>query len=174
MQIKKSAHCLLRAWAVLVAAIPGTPTIVAAAADAPVFGFTEKPGGYTVGLKVVEQYDYSRTYRPAVDALGKPYRGERARPLQTLVWYPAKANRAKPMTVGDYLDLWATETTFGRPEMPSRAKEWRAGMQRALAMPLWALRDAPVAAGRFPVVIYAPGASQPRSEEHTSELQSPI
>jgi hypothetical protein len=49
-----------------------------------------------VGLNVVEQYDYSRVYRHSTDALGKPYSGERARPLQTLVWYPAQKNPRKP------------------------------------------------------------------------------
>jgi predicted small lipoprotein YifL len=29
----------------------------------PLFQFAEKPGPRPVGLKVVEQYDYSRTYR---------------------------------------------------------------------------------------------------------------
>ena len=44
------------------------------------FHFTEKPGPYAVGLKVVEQYDFSRTFRSLTDELGKPYLGERARP----------------------------------------------------------------------------------------------
>jgi hypothetical protein len=54
------------------------------------FHFIEKPGPDAVGLKVVEQYDFSRTYRPLTDEMGKPYLGERARPLQTLIWYPAQ------------------------------------------------------------------------------------
>ncbi len=66
----------------------------APAQTVPLFHFTESPGPHPVGLKVVEQYDYSRTYRPTTDDLGKPYQGERARPLQTLIWYPAK--RAAP------------------------------------------------------------------------------
>jgi hypothetical protein len=51
---------------------------------APLFHFIEKPGPYPVGLRVVEQYDYSRIYHSTTDDLGKPYQGERARPLQTL------------------------------------------------------------------------------------------
>jgi hypothetical protein len=39
----------------------------ASAQDAPLFHFTEAPGPDAVGLRVVEQYDYSRTYRPATD-----------------------------------------------------------------------------------------------------------
>jgi hypothetical protein len=72
----------------------------AALAQTP-FHFTAKPGPSTVGLKVVEQYDYARVYRPAIDDLGKTYVGERARPLQTLVWYPAQATSQTPMTVAD-------------------------------------------------------------------------
>jgi hypothetical protein len=78
------------------------------------FRFTEKPGPDAVGLKIVEQYDFSRSYLPINDELGKPYQGERARPLQTLIWYPAQKSSGKPMTVGDYGDLLATETTFGK------------------------------------------------------------
>jgi dienelactone hydrolase/predicted negative regulator of RcsB-dependent stress response len=129
------------------------------AQNSPVFQFTEKPGPFQVGLKVVEQYDYSRVYRHSTDALGKPYSGERARPLQTLVWYPAQTSAGKPMSVADYGDLMATETTFGKPKMPVQAKRWITGMKPALATPLWAVRDAPPASGSFPVVIYAPSFS---------------
>jgi dienelactone hydrolase/predicted negative regulator of RcsB-dependent stress response len=119
----------------------------------------EKPGPHGVGLKVVEQYDYSRTYRHSTDDLGKPYLDERARPLQTLIWYPAKRSGAKPMTVGDYANLMATETSFGQPNLTADAKEEIAGMKPTLATPLWAERDAPLESGRFPVVIYAPSFS---------------
>ncbi len=129
------------------------------AQNVPLFHFTEKPGPHAVGLKVLEQYDYSRTYRHATDDLGKPYRGERARPIQTLIWYPAQANNAKPMTVADYGSLIATETTFGNPKVSADAKEWLDGMKPTLAMPMWAVRDATPAPGRFPVVIYAPSFS---------------
>jgi dienelactone hydrolase/predicted negative regulator of RcsB-dependent stress response len=131
----------------------------ASAQNAPVFQFTEKPGPYQVGLKVVEQYDYSRVYRHSTDDLGKPYSGERARPLQTLIWYPAQKTGGKPMSVADYGDLLATETSFGKPTMSADWKKWIAAMKPALATPLWAVRDAPSAPGRFPVVIYAPSFS---------------
>lgn len=63
------------------------------AQDAPLFHFAEAPGPQ-VGLKVLEQYDYARTCRSSVDVLGKPYPGGRARPLRTLVWYPAEKSNA--------------------------------------------------------------------------------
>jgi hypothetical protein len=50
---------------------------------------TDPPGPYPVGLRVVEQYDLSRDYLSATDPYtGKATRGTRARPIQTLIWYP--------------------------------------------------------------------------------------
>jgi tetratricopeptide (TPR) repeat protein len=132
--------------------------MAAFAQGAPLFRFEERPGSHRVGLKVVEQYDYSRVYRRSTDALGKPYSGERTRPLQTLIWYPADGG-GTPMTVGDYAKLMATETSFGKPESTAYAKDWISGMAPTLSTPLWAVRDAPFAPGRFPVVIYAPSLS---------------
>ena len=123
------------------------------------FHFTEKPGPHAVGLKVVDQYDFSRTYRSVTDELGKPYQGERARPLQTLIWYPAQKSSGKPMTVGDYGDLLATETTPGKPDLTADWKQWLDSMKPTLKDSMWAVRDAPLLTGRFPVVIYAPSFS---------------
>ncbi len=122
----------------------------------PLFHFTEPMGPYGVGLKVVDQYDFSRTWRPAVDAMGKPYVGERARPLQTVIWYPAEKSGRKPMTVRDYSDLLATETSFDKPELSPDWKQWIDGMKPTLNDSLWAVRDAKAVAGKFPLVIYAP------------------
>lgn len=145
-------------------AIPWLCASSASALEEVPFRFLEQPGPHRVGLNVVEIYDHSRTYRPGTDALGKPFPGERARPLQLLVWYPSSRSGAKPMTVGSYLDLWATQTTFGPPQPPALAKEWREGMSQTLSSPLWAVRDAPAAEGRFPLVVYAASLSRPSWE----------
>ena len=150
---------LAKIHAVLLLTAAFTPSVVTSAQGVPLFHFIEKPGPRSVGLKVVEQYDYSRIYRPSTDDLGKPFQGERARPLQTLIWYPGEKSNARPMTVGDYANLAATETSFGKPQMTAADKQWIAAMTLTLATPLWAVRDAPVAPGRFPVVIYAPSFS---------------
>ena len=150
----------------LATAILSLTTLISFAATvqkATLFQFAAKPGPYPVGLKVVEQYDYSRTYRSATDELGKPDAGERARPIQTLVWYPSQKTGAKPMTAGDYVDLFATETSFGHPDQAA-VKEARKNMAPSLASPLWAIRDAPSETGHFPVVIYAPSFSAPAAE----------
>ena len=88
------------------------------------FRFTEKPGPYAVGLRVIEQYDYTRTFHSSLDVLGKPYTGERARPLQTLIWYPAAISTAKKMTVANYTQLLATETNFVHPLISSDWQTW--------------------------------------------------
>src|SRR6185437_7055777 len=46
-----------------------------------------------------------------------------ARPLQTLVWYPAQGGAGKPMTVGDYVRLADTEITFNGPD--KKDNRWR-------------------------------------------------
>jgi pimeloyl-ACP methyl ester carboxylesterase len=129
------------------------------AAEGPLFRFTEQPGKYAVGLKVVDQYDFSRTYRPKIDAEGKPTVGERARPLQTLVWYPAEKSGRTPMTVGDYSGLLATETSFDKPNVSPDWKQWTDAMKPSMKEPLWAVKDAKALAGKFPLVIYAPSFS---------------
>ena len=68
------------------------------------FAIKAEFGPYAVGFRLVEQYDYSRTFVDVVDELGKPFQGERARPIQTLIWYPAQ-NDTQHMTVGDYVAL---------------------------------------------------------------------
>lgn len=126
------------------------------AQDAPLFRFEPKPGSYAVGLKVVEQYDYSRVYRSATNAMGRPYSGERARPLQTLIWYPAAATAAKPMTVKDYVDLFPSETDFDHPQAWAGMKDLIDGMKPTYVSLMRSVRDAKAMSGRFPVVIYAP------------------
>jgi tetratricopeptide (TPR) repeat protein len=129
------------------------------AGDGPLFHFTAEPGPYAVGLKVVDQYDFSRTYRPKIDAEGKPTVGERARPLQTLIWYPAEKSGKKPMTVEDYSELLATETSFDKPKLWGEWKSWIDGMKPTLKDSLWAVRDATAVSEKFPLVIYAPSFS---------------
>jgi tetratricopeptide (TPR) repeat protein len=156
----------MRAKVLVVASLLIAPVIAAHGQSAEVsvpedqrFHFTVKPGPNAVGLKVVEQYDFSRSYRSVTDELGKPYAGERARPLQTLIWYPAQKSSGGPMTVGDYGDLLATETNFGKPALSPDWKQWLDSMKPTLKDSMWAVRNAPLLPGRFPVVIYAPSFS---------------
>ena len=134
-------------------------TSLALAADVPRFHMTAVPGPYAVGFKVVEQYDYSRTFRRPTDELGHPYHGERARPLQSLIWYPARPTMNNRMTVGDYASLWSTETSFGKPRRVRKSEDWVKEAEPTLTMELGAARDAAPERGVFPAIIYAPGGS---------------
>src|SRR4051812_6543510 len=64
------------------------------ATAAPAFADLQ-PGPLAVGWKVIQQYDYARTYQGLIDPVsGEPTHGERARPIQTQVWYPARKGGA--------------------------------------------------------------------------------
>lgn len=52
------------------------------------------------------------TFAGAVDVAGRRYRGEVARPVQTLIWYPAQKSARPTVRFGDYLALFATEDNF--------------------------------------------------------------
>ncbi len=145
----------------------------AGAADA--FVFSNEPGPYPVGVQVKAQYDYTRVYRPTVDLVtGQPETHERARPIQSLTWYPAK-NKGKPLAWRDYMATNATEDTpwlsaaeAQRATDTSIANSFGslppASARQALAQRMWASRDAAAADGKFPVVIYAPSFSASATE----------
>lgn len=137
------------------------------------------PGGagqYGVGLRVVQSYDRSRVYHGKIDLLtGAPTQGERARPIQALVWYPARQHSGQVLHYADYLRTAATEVQFERnalsidrfvaayvqdnyPILDARQR------RTALEQPMLARRDGLPAAGKFPVVIYAPGSSMSAHE----------
>lgn len=128
-----------------------------------------QPGPHRVGYSAQFHADASRTYGDRVDAIGRPA----ARPVQTSIWYPAQATQAaSTITFGDYVDSLRTELTSEPDE--SRKQQFlnrlrleafgpeggteldRARMERCLATPASALKDARPAEGRFPLVLYAP------------------
>lgn len=119
------------------------------------FQFLQKPGPYRVGLKVVNQYDSSRKFPATPDHPEAP--GQGSRPLQTLIWYPALQSRSKPMTVGDYVALADREIHFDTPDQEHN--KWRTRLKSSFDVPLWAVRDAKMAEGHYPVLIYAPSDS---------------
>ena len=134
------------------------------------YKFSNPPGMYSVGLQVVQQYDYTRSSRPAIDLdTGAVRKGELARPIQTLVWYPAKSGGTS-VTYGDYLRAAATQSDFSLSEAQvTRAAQAKleqngkglspAQRQAEAASPMLARRDAVPIVGKFPLVIYAPGAN---------------
>lgn len=73
-----------------------------------------------------------------------------------MIWYPASGDAGTPMTVGDYARLAGTEIQFDQPD---KHNEWNSKLAASAHVQLWATRDAPLAGGQFPVVVYAPGQS---------------
>jgi hypothetical protein len=130
---------------------------VVAASQISLFQFLQRPGPYPVGLKVVDQYDRSRTYPASSKGLSKPSTGETGRPLQTLVWYPSLKSTGKPMTVADYTQLADTEIHFNATD--EKENRWPSLLKTSFDNPLWAVREAKPAKGRYPVLIYAPSDS---------------
>ena len=129
-------------------------------------------GAHAVGFRVVEQYDYTRSYL-RVDVEGNLVPGDRARPMQTLIWYPAQVDKnAKPMLYGRYLDLLATEDNFQLEEQkrPAKVKSVLASdyfsknYDREKGQITRAFPESRAGAGKFPVVIYAPSFSAPAFE----------
>jgi tetratricopeptide (TPR) repeat protein len=144
-------------------------TCAGAAHAADGFTFSNPPGPHAVGLKVVQLYDRARAYKSDIDlATGEPVQGERARPVQALVWYPA-ARGGKPVTWRDYLETVPTEDAFTRSpadikrmtdeRIDGNAAGHREALLRDIARPQLAVRDARAENGTFPVVIYAPSYS---------------
>ncbi|QPF72225.1 dienelactone hydrolase [Roseateles sp. DAIF2] len=131
----------------------------AASPASPSLGITPAAGPHAVGLRVVQQYDYSRVLAAPVDAFGQAGKAGPARPIQTLVWYPAQRSRAAPMRVADYLQASLSDVDFAFPKAEAARQRagWMAGPQRAqFGAPTRAVRDAAAAGGRYPVLIYAP------------------
>jgi tetratricopeptide (TPR) repeat protein len=127
-----------------------------------------KPGANEIGFKVKLQYDYSRTFRT------KSQTGPRARPIQTLIWYPAKnSSNSQQMIYEEYVNLRANELNFEPPtpeakqENIQRFIQERSGIFQVsekgtgalLSMQTAAIRDAVPLEGKFPLLIYAPGSS---------------
>lgn len=133
------------------------------------FTFSNPPGRHGVGVRIVQQYDHTRQYKTRVDmTTGAPSSGERSRPIQALVWYPA-ARGGKPVSFRDYLATFPTEEDFTLApaqvkrlldaRIESHAGKRREALLRELAKPMLAVRDARPENGKFPVVIYAPSFS---------------
>ncbi len=159
------SRLLLRSIAFFTVACFGLSIANAQTVPAFRFEFTDKPGQYAVGLKVVEQYDRSRSFQTTLSSPGNSVTPEGPRPLQTLVWYPAEKSSHATMTFGDYAALIKTETSFDKPVDQGKPQAFIAAfMQGTTDLHAWAVRDAPIEAGHFPVLIYAPSVNAPTTE----------
>jgi pimeloyl-ACP methyl ester carboxylesterase len=129
------------------------------------FQFTEKPGAYSVGFQVVEQFDRSRTFLASQDVPASADKTENPRPLQTLFWYPAQPSTRATMTFGDYAQLIKTETSYNAPVDQGKPQSFvEAFFHGTTDAHSRGVRDAAQQSGKFPVVIYAPSVNAPATE----------
>ena len=125
-----------------------------------------EPGQYAVGFKTIEQYDYSRTFQPKADYFGNPIEGERARPVQICVWYPAVPDdNLMPMVYAEYVYPYPENENFINVLSNLQNREIQAltmiiGDQAvindAMNAQFAGLRDAQPAEGQFPLLLYIP------------------
>ena len=139
------------------------------AADSAFWG-NLKSGPHAVGFQIVEKYDYARPFKRKKDYEGNLTSGERGRPLQINIWYPAKAAQT-PMTLADYVHLTATEDLSDLSDDAKRQSEkrfvqarWFQGvpedkLTKLLGQSTRAYRDTEHAQGRFPLIVLANSSS---------------
>ena len=147
---------LLRPFLILLAVAGHAQAALPAASSADII---PEAGPHAVGLRIVQQYDYSRVLEAPVDAFGKAGSVGPARPIQTLVWYPAKRTGAARMLVADYQQASLADVDFALSgaEASKQRAAWMAGPMKAqFGASTLAVRGAAPADGSYPVVIYAP------------------
>jgi dienelactone hydrolase len=126
-----------------------------------------EPGPYAVGFKTIEKYDHSRVSRPEHDYFGRPLDGERARPIQTCIWYPAETTtELSSMVYGEYVFPYPGDSRFfgflsevqGREiqSLHRLLNNNRGGVLDLLSLKVGAIRDAPLSEGSFPLIVYSP------------------
>lgn len=126
-----------------------------------------EPGPYAVGFRAVERYDHSRVFRPKQDYFGRPLDGERSRPIQICIWYPAeKKSELSQMVYGEYVFPYPEDDRFFDFISAIQDREIRL-LHRLLdndrsavldlpSVKVGAVRDAPPCEGVFPLIIYSP------------------
>jgi tetratricopeptide (TPR) repeat protein len=143
-----------------------------AASQEPLLWGSLKPGPHAVGYRSLFQLDHTRQYDPeyVTDPTKPPV--HKPRPILICIWYPAKKTDAKPMEYRRYLDVPAgdaliapfvkrlsrhvvtvvSDSTVGK-EPANRTPAETAAFERLMATKTFAVKDAPPAEGRFPVVL---------------------
>ena len=127
------------------------------------------PGPHQVGFKSFWRRDWSRGWTAPVDAKGRQV-GIAARPVRINLWYPAAGSGIPSMRFADYIGS-ANTPGFERVEdLVKRADRGQAGekgllnifsgkgaVESLFTTRAAAHRDAPLASGHFPVIVYALG-----------------
>ena len=118
-----------------------------------------------IGFRVLERLDATRTSNEFASG----------RPIQIAFWYPGAAASGSPrIAFRDYVELAGQETSFDPATRPGRGQQaverYKQQLSAAhvkpedsdtlLATRMRALKGAPAASGRFPLVLIAPGNGQ--------------
>jgi hypothetical protein len=138
------------------------------------FAVAAPAGNGTVGYRVINHWDRSRSTAPSHDFEGRPNAGERAVPMQVSMWYPASGG-GTPMRVGTYHALSGKAETLGDisdADVQGTTSRIASGMQFAIGTQIpqrtadsirdsrtLAFRDATAATGRFPIVLMGGNAT---------------
>jgi tetratricopeptide (TPR) repeat protein len=147
---------------------------VSAQAGSPLHGALAA-GPHPVGFTKLRLADATRPAGPKRDAGGKATIADRSRQLDVHIWYPSAQGTAPPMTFAEYVTAHLPPDDHAA--ITARATAVRGFLNRfgttgdeawatLKATPLLARRDAPDAAGRFPLLI---GMLRPVSTTITSE-----
>ncbi len=133
-----------------------------------------QPGPHAVGFKTVEKYDYSRAFRSKFDYFGTLQEGERARPIQICIWYPAKPSPdATTMVLGEYVFPIPDDPDFFAliSNLQQRELQFLGGLLRnrglmldIMSLKMGAFRNAEPDSGKYPLIIYHPTLQQSYSE----------
>jgi dienelactone hydrolase len=127
------------------------------------FSFQQPFGKYQVGFRVVEQYDRSRSF--PMDSPGQTNSLNPGRPLQTLIWYPSIRSTGSTMTLGDFENLIAQETSFVAPSLHGPSQDFvHAFMQGTEQERTVSIKDAKPDSHKFPLIVYAPSVNAPSFE----------
>jgi len=150
-------------WGILLATLLMMASVLSAQ-EAMLWGEIE-PGPHGVGYMAIEHYDYARSFQPKRDYFGEVIPGERGRPIQICIWYPAVVEAdATPVIMSDY--------AFTPPD-DMRQYAFLAGIQgreiaflhailnnnqtavlEVLGTDMKAVRDADPVEDRFPLLVY--------------------
>lgn len=149
----------------------------AASAQSPPLWGSLQPGKYRVGFQSHWEFDYARTYQMTFADKTTYADGKAPRPILVNIWYPAEpVEEMQPMKHRQYLDITtddprlktlATELVkYNRQvlikEMLGQAEEKVTPAElklfdEVMNSPTASLREAPPAAGQFPLVLYHSG-----------------
>jgi hypothetical protein len=87
------------------------------------------------------------------------------RPLQTLIWYPAIPSKLPAMTLGNFEELIAHETSFDEPALHGAPQDFVNTFMRGTdGARTISMKEAAPEGHRFPVIVYAPSINAPNIE----------